>query len=65
MISTVFAAGKEAKQQVECSVNSEEAAQLEIGLDPLAKFEEEEKTAKGTFRMKVWVISTRAFLNTQ
>ena len=43
-VGAVLAAGEEAKQPVECSINSEEAAQLDIGIGQLDRLEEEEKT---------------------
>ena len=47
-VSAALAAGKEAKQPVELSVNNEEAPQLEIGADHLDRLEEEKKTLETT-----------------
>ena len=47
-VSAALAAGKEAKQPVERSVNNEEAPQLEIGVDHLDRLEEEERTPEAT-----------------
>ena len=43
MVGAELAGEEEAKQPTECSVNSEEAPQLESGVGQLDRFEEEEK----------------------
>ena len=48
-----MAGGKEAKQMVGSSVESEEAAQLEIGVGQLDRLEEEENTSEAASNYEV------------
>ena len=74
VVGVDLAGGRETKQPVEYSVESEVAAQLEIGVGQLDRSVEEEgkdsgrcrpQTAKGTSRMKTLMMkTTRAFSRT-